>query len=1023
MFKSIKPALLMSACLLSVSASAQLSKFSGTHIGNGEAISGFAELTNPAKGDGIVIGLGERTPLVPPFCETFDDYPSGTGNEEFSRFFEVIDANNDGREWRFYNYSNEYYSKCAYLLYPIDKPTADDWLIPRAIKLEEGKFYNIYMDASLFTDGTEHIFEVKMGYYNDVEGMEFDVIPATVVKSSKRQRIYGWFQAPESGLFYMGIHAISDRAASASGYLFIDNIGIETPRSGAEPQQLTDVTFLNDADGGNNCLINFVAPDKALNGSVLTGTVDITIKREGKVITTIKGVTPGAATSYTDTVDEVGNYQYSFVVSNAAGEGGEYTLSHYVGVASPLPPVITSFKEPELGTLTLSWTAPETDINGNAINPDKIRYNIYDYSTGTAFLLKEKYAGTELSIPVDLIDGEQIASMMLVRAVINNLESDPAVSDIIFIGYPYKLPFINSFTENEEDSYALAVTADEGVNWRYLDDYSEPKPQDGDNGYVCMVATQVGHTGSLSTGKIDFHNVNHPYVSFYTFVYPDDANELTVSVVDNTTDEVFTVKKIRLNSLPRTGWQHIMLSLADYKDRIVRVQIGVRIESHGYVPIDNLIVGDLPTTDMAVNYVTPDQYAEQGADFNITVNVSNFGSKATNDYSLQLLKDGVCVAEKKGVNLSTLASTDFVLSGTFTAASPEMNTFTVKVVADGDNNPDNDESDPFTITCLTPNHPTATNLTATENGKTVSLSWSAPDLTQAAPDQSLEDFEKYPSFTTKLDGGWTMIDVDEAYVVGLKSVDMPVAGTKQAWWTMQCTGDYAFLPSIGKGVLAQMAAVDAGGRPVQNDEWLVSPKLYGGRQIVSFKACSASTAYGYDTFEVYYSTSGNTLADFELLKSETSTNEEWTEYKISLPYGTQYYAIRCTSSDRFMMLLDDITFTAPGTPGTLKLQGYNVYRNDVKLNAQPITDLTYTTSRDREGDDYYVTAVYDKGESAASNVVRLGSTAIEDITTDIDNSAPVEYYDLRGVRVNGNTLVPGIYVRRQGSQVSKIIVR
>lgn len=1013
----------MGACLLSVSASAQLSKFSGTHIGQGEAISGSAELAKPAKGDGIIIGLGERNPLVPPFCETFDDYPPSTGAEEFSRFFEVIDANNDGRDWRFYNYSDATRSKCAYLLYPIDKSTADDWLIPRAIKLVEGKFYNVYMDASLFTDGTEHKFEVKMGYYNDVEGMEFNVIPLTTVNSSKRKRVYGWFQAPESGIFYMGIHAVSNRDAASSGYLFIDNIGIEAARSGDEPQNVSDITFLNDADGGNNCLISFTAPDKALNGSALTGTVDITIKREGKIITTLKGIKPGAKTTYTDTVDEIGQYQYTFMASNAAGDGGEYTTSHFVGVAAPVAPVITSFKEPELGKLSLKWTAPESDVNGNAINTEKVLYNIYDYSTGTAFLLKEKFAGTELTLPVDLIDGEQIATILLLRAVMNNLESEPAVSDIVFVGYPYQLPFINSFTEHEENSFALAVTSDEGVIWRYLDDYSEPKPQDGDNGYACMVATQVGQSGTLSTGKIDFHNANHPYVSFYTFVYPDDANEITVSVVDNDTNEAFTVKKFRLNTLPRTGWQHVILSLADYKDRIVRVQIGARIETHGYVPVDNLIIGDLPTTDMAVNYVTPDQYAEQGGTFNVTVNVSNFGSTPNGNYSVQLIKDGNCVAEKKGVNLSTLEAGDIVVSGSFTAASPEMNTYTVKVVTDNDGNPDNDESAPFTVACLTPNHPTASGLTATESGKTVSLSWSAPDLTKAAPDASLEDFEKYPSFTTKLDGGWTMIDVDEAFVVGLKSIEMPVAGTQQAWWTMQCTGDFSFLPSIGKSVLAQMAVVDKGGRPVQNDDWLVSPKLYGGRQIVSFMACSANTAYGFDTFEVYYSTSGNTLEDFELLKSETAIDEEWTEYMISLPEGTQYFAIRCTSNDRFMMLLDDISFTAPGTPGTLKLQGYNVYRNDVKLNAQPVTTLSYTTSRDREGDDYYVTAVYDKGESAASNIVRLGTTAIDDITADTDASAPVEYYDLRGIRVDGNYLAPGIYVRRQGSQVSKIIVR
>lgn len=42
----------------------------------------------------------------------------------------------------------------------------------------------------------------------------------------------------------------------------------------------------------------------------------------------------------------------------------------------------------------------------------------------------------------------------------------------------------------------------------------------------------------------------------------------------------------------------------------------------------------------------------------------------------------------------------------------------------------------------------------------------------------------------------------------------------------------------------------------------------------------------------------------------------------------------------------------------------------------------------------------------------------------IDNSRyEVEYFDLRGIRVNSDSLIPGIYIRRQGSDVSKIIVR
>ena len=40
-----------------------------------------------------------------------------------------------------------------------------------------------------------------------------------------------------------------------------------------------------------------------------------------------------------------------------------------------------------------------------------------------------------------------------------------------------------------------------------------------------------------------------------------------------------------------------------------------------------------------------------------------------------------------------------------------------------------------------------------------------------------------------------------------------------------------------------------------------------------------------------------------------------------------------------------------------------------------------------------------------------------------DENAPVELYNLNGVRVNSDNLVPGLYIRRQGAKASKIIVR
>ena len=42
---------------------------------------------------------------------------------------------------------------------------------------------------------------------------------------------------------------------------------------------------------------------------------------------------------------------------------------------------------------------------------------------------------------------------------------------------------------------------------------------------------------------------------------------------------------------------------------------------------------------------------------------------------------------------------------------------------------------------------------------------------------------------------------------------------------------------------------------------------------------------------------------------------------------------------------------------------------------------------------------------------------------EMDLNAPIEYYNLNGVRVDNNNLVPGLYITRQGAKASKVIVK
>lgn len=78
------------------------------------------------------------------------------------------------------------------------------------------------------------------------------------------------------------------------------------------------------------------------------------------------------------------------------------------------------------------------------------------------------------------------------------------------------------------------------------------------------------------------------------------------------------------------------------------------------------------------------------------------------------------------------------------------------------------------------------------------------------------------------------------------------------------------------------------------------------------------------------------------------------------------------------------------------------------------------------GDAYRVFAI-GQGKPVISTpgyTVISGTSGVEDITIDSeDNNAPVEYYTISGIRVPSDNLAPGLYIKRQGKKVEKVIIK
>lgn len=154
--------------------------------------------------------------------------------------------------------------------------------------------------------------------------------------------------------------------------------------------------------------------------------------------------------------------------------------------------------------------------------------------------------------------------------------------------------------------------------------------------------------------------------------------------------------------------------------------------------------------------------------------------------------------------------------------------------------------------------------------------------------------------------------------------------------------------------------------------------------------------------------SGETTTDFEPHMSAIFTGEDY-DYKLYTPY---YWM--CVPQKR-------LTGLTTRTYATLSSDGsYNVF----------IEGESACYYRKLHDSDAWPTTIYDPSDGSRALAHKLnftfnpndfvdGPTAIEDIDIDSEN-APVEYYNLQGVRVENPT--NGLYICRQGNKVTKKVI-
>lgn len=968
---------------------------------NGDMQSEFAESTD------VTIGVSVKLP-----------YENSIHSEELFDQLTVIDANNDKSTWTF----DSGYEAATYK-YNAEN-AGDDWLVSPAVNMKKNAAYKFSFDA-INTYPVERV-AAAVGLAPTAEALTEEIIaPTDITVDPRRHTLTGTYRAKEDGLHYFGIHCVSEANQST---LYVDNMKItEVPTTA--PEVPANFKVVPGDKGASYANISVQAPTTTITGAALSGNVQLKIFRDGTNITTFTNVAPGAERTFKDEGVESANHKYSVVAVNAAGEEGlEATLTVYVGIDKPgavrnLKAVEDLNKE---GLIHVTWDAP-LGLHGGYIDPAGLTYYISigssseDVSLGNnnyydeQLNIKSKQEYTGYSVYAVNSSGGGREQWQTVTAIAGPALKAPMIES--FKNCTMKSgPWITNMTNGEiGDAYCYAAT-----------ESTVTLAQDNDGGLQTFSATAVGKSVRSESPKVDIKNMKSPVLNFWAYLN-GDGDELNISVQKDY-GEFVDVRRISTAEGTK-GWNRFSIDLTPYKDcKFLRIGFeGKAVKNlDNFVAYDNVAIVEKAAADLMAMSIDTEERVKAGSESVVEFsfrNNTNTDVKGT-DYDIVLYKNDKEVNRIDGVDIPCDMVKTVIMKDVTSVLDPEESTYHATVNYAKDELPENNASAKNEVKILLPDYPVPTALKATAAGNYVNLAWTAPDLLNRKPKVTEESFEDYKTFSIDGVGGWTMYDGDKQKTIQITLNTMfgPLkydhAGEPMAFQVFNA--EKAGIPfqtweaHTGDQMLVSFscASTDGGATKAQNDDWLISPQLNGEAQTISFfaKAGMGGAAIP-EQFEVLYSKTSKAIANFEKLSDTEDVNnvQKWEEYQYRLPAGTKYFAIRCVSNNKFALLIDDIKFVeADSKPEELQLNGYNVYRDGKKVNKSLISGESFTDKSLRESAKYgyVVTAVYDKGESLASNLAEVEVTVgINDIdATDVNVNVNVEYRSIVITGAAGKTI-------------------
>ena len=925
---------------------------------------------------------------------------------EFDKWLPV-DYNKDGGDNQFKFKSSE---QAAYYVQNTRK-AADDWLISPAVTLTAGKQYTIMVSVKNYStySGDKNDFTVSYGNGQAVDAMTTEVMNVTGIKKSdsysdKSSEI---FTVETTGDYCFGIHLTS---ASYQGDFGIKSFTV------AEfvelPEAITTATVTPAPLGEMKAVLSWTYPSKNNTGGNLSAISGVRIYREYRyktfalddehlIATVTEGAAPGAAGTYTDNSfkDGSGTYYYVFVPFNENGVSlaDPSQFSAWIGEETDLKKVdnLKAVQDPDNEEhVLLTWDVPPQGVNGAYVDPAKISYRIERGND----VLQESWTG-KLPYKDTTIPGAGTYEYV-VKALYNGKKSIYNSKVSITIKGTVALPYSNTFDNDSSVEFMEFVKGGEGKHkWSYSS-YDK-----------CISVWEKGNPYAFAYLPPFNLEAGKSYsVTFETKLSKVSSKNLAVvyntqATADNTHTEIFREVITNTDYIEKTA---IVRVPADGKYFIGFLFDGESTDTRDLY-VDNVKVEEYIPVPAAVSDLAVAPAAEGALEATLTwtnPSLTNSGSELSALTKVVVTRDGAEIKTFDAPAPGSAASyTDKEL------VAPGFYTYAV-------------------IPYLDENAGKAAEVTSAWVGK---------------------DTPKAPASVTVANDGAGRTVTFEAVTESANGGYMPAELT----YTISRNGVV-----LAEGVAAEPYVDTEADLPLG----FYTYSVYAGYDDVKGEAANSEPVRLGETLALPYTPDYMDSKEYELWTLDKGNSKQNWEHNAQCYKGLAIYgaynswaytppffakqgeclltfsaACQNTTAENLKVCLireaeveetpDESGKMRVAPEWTPEIVGEPVdYVIDEPWSGTDFTVRTQTLKVPADG-KYYVGFGANIGARAASggrlvlkqsDIKQTSITGVDDILTD-DTDAPVEYYNLQGLRVTNPE--PGLYIRVQGKKASKVLIK